>query len=145
MCIRDRYCDGIKVQCPNWLTQWGSKYRGDKGDNASQIIKYFYGSDIVFDTAKKVEGIPSSYPGYTLGLGSTGQPVRTIQTYLNRISDNFPAISKIAVTGAYGADTRKSVLKFQEIFYLPQTGTVNYATWYKISQIYVSVTQIAEL
>jgi len=140
-----QYCDGIKVQCPNWLTQWGSKYRGDKGENASQIIKYFYGSDIVFDTAKKVEGIPVSYPGYTLGLGSTGQPVRTIQTYLNRISDNFPAISKIAVTGTYDADTRKSVLKFQETFYLPQTGTVNYATWYKISQIYVSVTQIAEL
>ena len=91
-----QYCDGIKVQCPNWLTQWGSKYRGDKGENASQIIKYFYGSDIVFDTAKKVEGIPISYPGYTLGLGSTGQPVRTIQTYLNRIADNFPAIPKIA-------------------------------------------------
>jgi len=140
-----QYCDGIKVQCPNWLTQWGSKYRGDKGENASQIIKYFYGSDIVFDTAKKVEGIPISYPGYTLGLGSTGQPVRTIQTYLNRIADNFPAIPKISITGTYDDDTRKSVLKFQETFYLPQTGTVNYATWYKISQIYVSVTQIAEL
>jgi len=140
-----QYCDGINVKCPNWLTQWGSKYRGDQGENASQILRYFYGTDIVFNTAKKVEGVPISYPGYTLGLGSTGIPVRTIQAYLNKISDNYPAITKIAVTGNYDVNTRKAVLKFQEVFYLAQTGAVNYSTWYKISQIYVAVAQIAEL
>ena len=140
-----QYCDGTKVKCPGWLTQWGSKYRGDLGENAQQILRYFYGSDIVFDTAKKVEGIPTSYPGYTLGLGATGLPVRTIQTYLNRISQSYPAIPKVAVTGYYDMNTRKSVLAFQKIFYLPQTGTVNYATWYKISDVYVAVTKIGEL
>jgi len=140
-----QYCDGKNVQCPNWLTQWGSKYRGDQGQNASQILRYFYGTDIVFDTARKVEGVPISYPGYTLGFGTNGQPVRIIQGYLNRISNNYPAIPKMAVTGYYDMDTRKSVLTFQSTFYLPQTGTVNYATWYKISQIYIAVTHIAEL
>jgi len=140
-----QYCDGVNVQCPNWLAQWGSKYRGDQGENAPQILRYYYGSDIVFDTARKVEGIPISYPGFTLGLGTTGLPVRSIQGYLNRISENYPAIPKVAITGIYDINTRKAVLKFQEIFHLPQTGVVNYATWYKISQIYVAVTQSAEL
>lgn len=140
-----QYCDGTQVQCPGWLTQWGSKYLGDEGYNPTQILTNFYGTDLVFDTANKVSGIPMSYPGYILGLGSTGQPVRTVQTFLNRISDNYPAIPKVAVSGTYDMNTRKAVLEFQKDFYLPQTGTVDYATWYKISDVYVAVTKIAEL
>jgi peptidoglycan hydrolase-like protein with peptidoglycan-binding domain len=140
-----QYCDGVKVQCPGWLTQWGSKYQGDQGRSPIEILKNFYGSDISFSTAPQVEGSPRSYPGYTLGIGATGQPVRTVQTYLNRISQNYPAIPKVAVTGTYDQATRQSVLTFQKVFNLPQTGTVDYATWYRISDIYVAVTRIAEL
>ena len=34
---------------------------------------------------------------------------------------------------------------FQQTFNLPVTGIVDYATWYKISAVYVGVTKIAEL
>lgn len=27
--ILTQYCDGQRVSCPNWMTQWGSKYLGD--------------------------------------------------------------------------------------------------------------------
>lgn len=140
-----QYCDGVKVQCPNWLSQWGSKYLGDQGRTPYQILTNYYGSDLNLVTAPRVSGIPMSYPGYVLGIGSTGTPVRTVQTYLNRIAVNYPAIPKMVVDGIYGQGTRNSVLAFQKIFFLPQTGTVNYATWYKISDIYVAVTKIGEL
>ena len=46
------------------------------------------------------------------------------------------------VDGIYGTKTRESVRKFQEIFDLPVTGVVNFATWYEISRIYVAVSKI---
>ncbi|MCY6370023.1 peptidoglycan-binding domain-containing protein [Clostridium ganghwense] len=143
--LLSQYCDGEKVKCPGWLTQWGSKFLGDAGKVPYEILTNFYGTDLELTTAKKVSGIPMSYPGYTLKLGSSGEPVRTVQKYLNRISDNYPAIPKVIVDGIYGDATKKSVTTFQKIFYLPPTGAVNYTTWYKISDIYVAVTGIAEL
>lgn len=140
-----QYCDGVKVKCPGWLTQWGSKYLGDEGKSPYEILTNFYGNDIELETAKKVSGIPSSYPGYTLGIGSSGEPVRTVQTFLNRIGDNFPEVPKVRVDGIYGEATANAVRKFQQIFNLPVSGTVNYPTWYSISDIYVGVSKIAEL
>jgi len=140
-----QYCDGNQVQCPGWMTQWGSKYQGDLGKSYDQILKYFYGNDIAFDRAQIVSGVPVSFPGYTIGIGSSGKPVTTIQRQLNRIAQNFPAIPKVKVDGAYGQGTADSVKVFQEVFRLPVTGTVDFATWYKISDIYVAVTKIAEL
>lgn len=140
-----QYCDGKNVQCPGWLTQWGSKYLGDQGREPFEILKNFYGSDLVLTKADKVKGIPRSYPGYVLRIGSTGAPVRTVQEYLNRISNNYPAIPKLVVDGSYGSRTKASVIEFQKIFKLPPTGEVDEATWYKISNIYVGVTKIGEL
>lgn len=140
-----QYCDGTKVKCPGWLTQWGSKYLGDQGKTPYQILTHFYGNNISLVTAPKVSGIPKSFPGYALGIGASGTPVRTIQTFLNRISVNYPAIPKVAVNGVYNQATRNAVLAFQKIFNLPQSGTVNYPVWYKISDIYVGVSKIAEL
>ncbi|HCQ89106.1 MULTISPECIES: peptidoglycan-binding protein [unclassified Clostridium] len=140
-----QYCDGQRVKCPGWLTQWGSKYLGDQGKVPYEILTNFYGSDIDLVRAERVAGSPQSYPGYTLGIGSTGEPVRVIQTQLNRIAQNYPLIPKVAVDGVYGPTTAESVKVFQRIFNLPQTGTVDYATWYQISNIYVGVTRIAEL
>ena len=140
-----QYCDGIKVKCPGWLTQWGSKYLGDEGKVPFDILTSFYGTDLTLTRAEKVEGIPRSWPGYTLVLGSRGEAVRTVQEYLNRISQNYPAIPKSAVDGVYGVKTKEAVRKFQQIFALPATGNTDYATWYRISSIYVGVTEIAEL
>ncbi|PHV72321.1 peptidoglycan-binding protein [Sporanaerobium hydrogeniformans] len=139
-----QYCDGVQSQCPNWMTQWGSKDLGDAGYTAEQILRNFYG-DIELPTAPKVEGIPESYPGSPLQLGSSGSNVRKIQEQLNRISQNYPLIPKVATNGEFDQATLEAVKTFQKIFHLPQDGIVGRNTWYKISQIYVAVTKIGEL
>lgn len=144
--LLSQYCDGQKVQCPGWLTQWGSQNLAQQGKTPYEILTSFYGSNINLVQAQKVSGIPKSYPGYTLKIG-TNDPtnVRVVQTFLNRISQNYPLIPKVAVSGNYDQATANPVKVFQSIFNLPQTGEVDYATWYKISNIYVGVTKIAEL
>ena len=143
--ILTQYCDGRQVQCPNWLTQWGSKALGDQGYSPSEILRYYYGDDIYINTAEEISGIPSSWPGYTLSQGSSGTKVRQMQEQLNVIAGAYPVIPKITVDGIYGPATAASVSKFQSVFGLPVTGTVDYRTWYKISEIYVGVSRIAEL
>lgn len=141
--ILTQYCDGYRTQCPNWMTQWGSKDLGDQGYTALQILRHFYGDSIYINTAVGVSGVPVSFPGYSLNIGASGGNVRTIQTQLNKISDVYTAIPKVAVDGTYGPKTAAAVKAFQQIFNLPQTGVVDMATWYKISQIYVGVTRMA--
>ena len=142
--ILTQYCDGKRVSCPNWMTQWGSKTLGDDGLSAIQILRYYYGNEIYINTAEIISGIPASYPGYNLNIGSTGEPVITIQEQLNRIAKNYPALPTINVDGIYGSNTQEAVKSFQEIFNLSPSGIVDYPTWYKISQIYVGVTKIGE-
>jgi len=142
--ILTQYCDGKRVTCPNWMTQWGSKALGDDGLSAIEILRYYYGNDMYINTAEIVSGIPSSYPGYNLSIGSSGDAVLQIQEQLNRISLNYPAIPEISVDGIFGNNTANAVKKFQNIFNLPASGIVDYPTWYKISQIYVGVSKIAE-
>lgn len=143
--ILTQYCDGKRVNCPNWMSQWGSKYLGDDGFTAIDILRYYYGSDIFIGSANIVAGIPSSYPGYELTMGTSGDAVLTIQRQLNRIRQNYPAIPSVIEDGVYGTNTFNAVSAFQEIFGLNRTGVVDFPTWYKISQIYVGVTKIAEL
>ena len=140
-----QYCDGKKVNCPEWLSQWGSKELGDQGRLPYEILQYYYGNDIELTTANKVEGSPQSYPGYNLTVGSQGQPVRMLQEQINRISGNYPLIPRIAQNGNFTQKMADSIKVFQSVFNLPQTGIVDYATWYKISDVYVGVSKIAEL
>ena len=140
-----QYCDGKKSQCPDQMTQWGSKDLGDQGMDYESILKYFYGNNIVFSQANIVSGVPVSFPGFTLQLGSNNSYVRTIQNQLNAISNSYPAIEKVTEDGIFGPSTEASVKKFQEIFNLPQTGVVDFKTWYAISRIYVAITKIASL
>ena len=112
------------------MTQWGSKYLGDQGYAPIEILRYYYGESMYINTAEQISGIPSSWPGYDLTIGSRGDKVRQIQQQLNRIAKE---------------STANAVRKFQNIFGLPQTGIVDYPTWYKISEIYVGVSRIAEL
>lgn len=143
--ILTQYCDGEKVQCPNWMTQWGSKYLGDQGRSAIEILRHFYGASMYINTAPEVAGVPASWPGTNLTVGSTGNSVRMIQEQLNRIADTYTLIQKVALDGNYGPQTAEAVTTFQRIFNLPQTGVVDFTTWYRISGIYVAVTRIAEL
>lgn len=143
--ILTQYCDGRRVQCPNWMTQWGSQSLGEQGYSAIEILRYFYGDDMYINTAQEVSGIPSSWPGYDLEVGASGDKVRQIQEQLNVVAGAYPAIPKIAADGIYGPATAESVRVFQSVFGLPETGVVDYRTWYKISEIYVGVSRIAEL
>lgn len=137
------YCDGQRVTCDG-LSQWGSKYLGDQGYSAIEIIRYYYGNDMYINTATAISGVPSSYPGYALDIGASGDKVRQLQTQLNRIARNYPAIPTVTADGVYGPATAESIRVFQGIFNLPQTGVTDYATWYEVSEIYVGVSRIAE-
>lgn len=142
--ILTQYCDGVKVQCPNWMTQWGSKDLGDQGMAAIDILKSFYGNSIYINTAPGVSGVPVSWPGSNQTVGSSGASVRTIQEQLNKISETYYAVPKVAVNSSYNQQTADAVKAFQQTFDLPATGDVDLATWYKISSIYVAVTRMGE-
>lgn len=139
-----QFCDGSRVSC-NGLEQWGSKAMGAGGSDSLTILRNYYGTDIYLAQAEKVEGIPLSFPGTILQVGSRGEYVRTIQQQLNSISNNFPMIQKIRVDGIFGEQTKNAVKTFQQIFNLPVTGAVDFSTWYQISNIYVAVNRLAEL
>ena len=145
--ILTQYCDGRQVQCKDrgWMTQWGSKSLGDRGYSPIEILRYFYGNDIYINVAEGISGIPLSWPGYDLNIGATGNKVRQIQEQLNVIAEAYPAIPKVSVDGIYGEQTKAAVRKFQNIFGLSETGITDYSTWYKIQEIYVAVSRIAEL
>ena len=124
----------------------GGEELGDQGlFGRSRSCDIFYGDNMYINTAPEISGIPSSWPGYTLENGSSGQKVLQMQEQLNVIAGAYPAIPKIQADGIYGPATAEAVRTFQEVFGLPQTGTVDFRTWYKISEIYVGVSRIAEL
>lgn len=138
-----QYCDGKNVTCPGWLSQWGSKSMAEDGSDYINILRSYYGSEIYLESASEVTGIPVSFPGEILQIGSLGDSVRTIQRQLNAISNKYPAINKLAVDGNYGQNTLESVKTFQSIFDLPQTGYVDYKTWYEISKVYTAVMRLS--
>lgn len=143
--ILTQYCDGKRVTCPNWLSQWGSKSLGDQDYSAIEILRYYYGDNMYINTAEEISGIPSSWPGEDLTIGSRGQKVAQLQEQLNRIRENYNVIPYLTVDGIYGNRTAEAVRTFQRIFNMPQTGVVDYPTWYKISDMYVRLSRIAEL
>ena len=143
--ILTQYCDGKNVSCPNWLSQWGSKSLGDQGYTAIEILRNYYGDSIYINSTDEISGIPSSYPGSPLRVGDSGEKVRQMQRQLNVISNAYPLIPKIAEDGVFGPATEEAVKTFQRIFGLTQDGIVGFRTWYKISEIYVGVSRIAEL
>lgn len=143
--ILTQYCDGRMVTCPGWMTQWGSCELGEQGYSPIEILRYFYGDDMYINTAEQISGIPASWPGQNLTTGSSGDKVRQIQEQLATVAGIYSAIPRINVDGIYGPATARAVEAFQSIFGLPVTGVVDFATWYKISHIYVGITRIAEL
>jgi len=141
-----QYVDGRNVAAgPGIMSQWGSKELADQGYTAEQILKYYYTNNIRIAQAEFVEGLPVSYPGYTLQLGSCGSDVQTIQNMLNNIRTAYPAINIISnPNGQFNSDTQSAVKTFQQIFNLPETGIIDSATWYKISYIYTAINKLAE-
>ena len=127
------------------MTQWGSCSLGEQGYSPIEILRYYYGDSIYINTAEQIAGIPISWPGYDLVVGSTGDKVRHVQEQLDTVATIYSAIPRINADGIYGPATAEAVREFQSIFGLPQTGVIDFATWNKISHIYVGITGIAEL
>lgn len=139
-----KFCNGTTVTCEG-LSQWGSQALAQQGYNSTQILHSYYG-DVEIVANAPVQDYVSSYPGTPLRRGSVGPNVVVIQTELNRISQNYPAIPKVsAVDGIFGAATENSVTAFQEIFNLTPDGVVGPATWYALVRLYTAVTSLSEL
>lgn len=139
------FCNGTTVTCGG-LSQWGTVALAEQGKTPLEILQYYYGDDIELVRSSDVRAATRTYPGRVLNIGDVGADVQTIQIQLNRISNNYPAMPKIAQTdGIYDENTANAVRKFQEIFRLTPTGEVNESTWYEISYIYTSVKRLAEL
>lgn len=139
------FCNGSSVSCQG-MSQWGTVTLAENGYTPLQILRNYYPSDVEIAETQAIANVPSSYPGTALRVGSTGLDVQTIQTYLNRIRRNYPAIPVITDReGTFGESTKAAVTKFQSIFGLAADGIVGKATWYKISSLYTSVARLAEL
>lgn len=138
------FCDGRTVSC-NGLSQWGTVSLAENGNNALQILRYYYGNDINLTSTDDIRSAQTSYPGTPLKLGDSSDDVRVIQQQLMRIRDNYPAIPLIpTIDGVFGSSTDSAVRTFQEIFDLTVDGIVGKSTWYRISYIYSSVAKLAE-
>ena len=138
------FCDGRTVSCPG-MSQWGTVTLANNGYTPLQILRHYYPSDLFIDTAP-IAPITESFPGVTLTQGAQGPDVMRMQLFLNRIRQNYPNIPLISnPNGVFGADTANAIRVFQQIFSIPQTGTIDRATWNRISYIYVAVTKLAEL
>lgn len=138
------YCDGKSVSCDG-LKQWGTVTLANQGKNALQILRYYYGNDVEIVRSDNIRSIPQSYPGSPLRQGSSGPAVFTLQRQLNRIAKDYPFLGKLNVDGVFGAQMASTVRAFQKQFNLTADGVVGRQTWYKISYIYVSVKDLAEL
>ena len=138
------YCDGKSVTCPG-LKQWGTVTLANQGRNALSILKYYYGSDIEIVRTSNIQSIPRSYPGSPLRRGDRGTAVFTLQRQLNRITKDYPFLGLLTVDGVFGSRMTETVKRFQKQFNLTADGVVGRQTWYKISYIYVSVKDLAEL
>ena len=138
------YCDGKSVTCPG-LKQWGTVTLANQGRTALQILRYYYGSDIEIVRTNNIQSIPQSYPGSPIRQGDSGTAVFTLQRQLNRITKDYPFLGKLTVDGVFGSRMAATVRAFQKQFNLTADGMVGRQTWYKISYIYVSVKDLAEL
>ena len=140
-----KFCNGTTVTCDG-LSQWGSQELAQQGLDSMAILRRYYGNDIELVVDAPVQGLQNSYPGSPLRRGAAGPDVVVVQTELNRIGQNYPAIPKIQpIDGVFGQQTEEAVRRFQEIFGLTADGVVGKATWYRLVSLYVGVNRLSEL
>lgn len=139
------FCNGTTSTCDG-LSQWGTVEKANQGLSPYQILQSYYGNDIGIVEDAPISANTESYPGTPLRVGDSGNNVKIIQTQLNRIAQNYPAIPKIEnPNGIFTVATEDAVRKFQEIFGLTQNGEVDKSTWYRIKQYYNGVKRLSEL
>ena len=139
-----KFCNGVTVTCDG-LSQWGSQYLAQNGQDAWTILQTYYGDDIEIVTDAPVQPIVRSYPGTPLRRGDVGINVAWVQTALNRIAQDYPAIPKLTVDAIFGRETEAAVKAFQKAFSLAVDGIVGSDTWYTLRTIYSAVAKLSEL
>ena len=80
------------------------------------------------NTAEEISGIPSSWPGYDLTIGSSGNKVLQMQEQLNVIAEVYSSIPTVYENGYFDEETQDAVEAFQRLFGLPVSGIVDYPT-----------------
>ncbi len=139
-----KFCNGVSVNCDG-LSQWGSQYLAQEGESSLEILQTYYGNDIEVVTNAPIRGLTETYPGSPLRAGDIGVNVAFIQTELNRVSQDYPAIPKLTVDAIYGPETEQAVREFQRAFSLAEDGVVGRQTWYMLLLVYTSVSRLGEL
>ena len=109
------------------------------------VLEAENGKECIEKLQEEAGNIPQSYPGSPLRQGDSGTAVFTLQRQLNRITKDYPFLGKLTVDGVFGSRMAATVRAFQKQFNLTADGMVGRQTWYKISYIYVSVKDLAEL
>jgi len=138
------FCDG-RVSVCDGMHQWGSVSLANQGYTSEDILRYYYGDDITLVDSTTAVVITGTYPGEPLSLGDSGIDVFRMQHSLRNISDSFPLIPRVEITGFFDEETENAVKVFQEVFGLPVTGVVDSQTWYRIRFTYIAVERLAEL
>ncbi len=81
--------------------------------------------------------VTTAYPGSTLSVGSSGDSVRFVQSYMDRVgkfySAGFPVVK---VDGIFGAANKALVNAFQNYFGLKADGIVGTDTWNRMVSEY---------
>ena len=140
-----QFCNGTTATCEG-LSQWGTVPLAREGLTPYEILQYYYGDDIDIVKNAPIRAPYASFPGYTLVRGTASREINILQQELNRIAQNYPAISKIQnVNGVFDLPTEQAVRDFQQIFDLPVTGQVDKATWYAIKRYFTAVKKLGEL
>ena len=75
----------------------------------------------------------------SLQVGSTGEKVRQLQYMLSVLSRYIASVPPVSVDGIFGQATRAAVLAVQRRFGLPETGSVDSATWDEIYDQYSGI------
>ncbi|MDF2588937.1 MAG: putative peptidoglycan binding domain [Anaerocolumna sp.] len=143
--ILTQACNGKLVICEGMLSRWGSLTLGNDGYTALEQIRQYLGESIYINSTNDISGVPQTWPGYNLTLGVTGEAVTNMQNQLNTISTAYIAIPALTVNGIYNQEMENAIKEFQNIFYLPETGIIDFATWYKIGEIYTRLNRRVDM
>ena len=85
-----------------------------------------------------LQELPEQFP-VPVDIGATGLPVQYIQYYLEVIGAYYKNVLPVQSTGTYDEQTANSVRSFQQVFGLPQTGTVDERTWDDLYRAYAGI------
>ena len=115
---------------------YGLSEDGIVGRNTWSAITSIY-RDTLNNLPAGYEGNSAAiFPGETLKLGSSGENVRKIQTYLSSVAEGNAYLEAPDITGYFGEQTESAVSAFQQENGIPVSGIVDAVTWNSIGTAY---------